>query len=190
MACGSARRPNAQFSHLGFLVSDLEMMIGFYTRVLGLVLTDRGPYYRGGEIAFLSRDPGEHHQIVLASGRPPGIPTIINQISFIVDELEDLRQFHAVVVAEKVRDLAPRNHGNAWSIYFLDPEGNRIELYTPSPWHVGQPCGRPLDLTAPAATIRSETLDMIRGDPSYCSREEWACGLKARIEAAAVSPVK
>lgn len=33
--------------------------------------------------------------------------------------------------------VAPRNHGNAWSIYFADPEGNRIELYTPSPWYVG-----------------------------------------------------
>lgn len=176
------RRPNAQFSHLGFLVTDLELMIGFYTRVLGMVLTDRGPYYRGGEIAFMSRNPAEHHQIVLASGRAPGSPALINQISFAVDELEDLREFHKVVVAEKVRDLAPRNHGNTWSMYFLDPEGNRIELYTPSPWHVGQPYGRPLDLTAPADTICSQTLAMIREDPSFCLREEWSSGLKTRIE--------
>ena len=69
-AAGATRRPNAQFTHVGFMVTDLEGMIAFYTRVLGLVLTDRGPYYRGGEIVFLSRDHSEHHQVVFASGRP------------------------------------------------------------------------------------------------------------------------
>lgn len=180
----AARRPNAQFTHLGFMVTDLEAMIGFYTRVLGLVLTDRGPYYRGGEIAFLSRNPAEHHQVVFATGRPADMPTIINQISFLVDDLEDLREFHRVVVAENVRDLAPRNHGNAWSIYFADPEGNRIELYTPSPWFVGQPYGRPLDLTAPAETIRKLTLDMIGKDPSFTSREAWEAAMAARMQGA------
>ena len=134
-----ARRPTAQFTHLGFQVTDLEGMIAFYSRVIGLVLTDRGPYYRGGEIAFMSRNPREHHQVVLASGRSADTPTIINQLSFTVDSLEDLREFYAIVVAEGVKGLAPRNHGNAWSIYFEDPEGNRIELYAATPWHVGQP---------------------------------------------------
>ena len=157
-------------------------MIDFYTRVIGLVLTDRGPYYRGGEIAFLSRDPAEHHQLVLASGRSPETDTIINQISFIVDDLEDLRAFHTALVAESVKELAPRNHGNAWSIYFHDPEGNRIELYAPTPWHVGQPYGRPLDLRLPAQTLRDETYEMIRGDASFQTREKWESGMKILIE--------
>ena len=186
-AAGGLRRPNAQFTHLGFQVTDLEGMIAFYTGVIGLVVTDRGPYYRGGEIAFLSRNPAEHHQVVFASGRPPGMPTIINQLSFIVDDLEDLREFHRVVVEEKVKDLAPRNHGNAWSIYFVDPEGNRIELYTPSPWHVGQPYGRPLDLTAAADDIRKLTLDMIRNDPTFTTREAWEATMTARIRGGGVA---
>ena len=178
----SDRPPNAQLTHLGFQVIDLDRMIDFYTRVIGLVLTDRGPYYRGGEIAFLSRDPAEHHQLVLASGRSPETDTIINQISFIVDDLEDLRAFHTALVAESVKELAPRNHGNAWSIYFHDPEGNRIELYAPTPWHVGQPYGRPLDLRLPAQTLRDETYEMIRGDASFQTREKWESGMKILIE--------
>ena len=40
------RPPNAQLTHLGFQVRDMDRMIDFYTRVIGLVMTDRGPYYR------------------------------------------------------------------------------------------------------------------------------------------------
>lgn len=178
----SARRPpNAQLTHLGFQVRDMDRMIDFYTRVIGLVMTDRGPYYRGGEIVFLSRDPSEHHQVVLASGRAADMGTIINQISFLVDSLEDLREFHAELVAEHVKELAPRNHGNAWSIYFHDPEGNRIELYAPTPWHVGQPYGKPLDLTLPAETLRRQTLEMISGDPGFMSREDWEAQMHSLI---------
>ncbi|MFM9970092.1 MAG: VOC family protein [Burkholderiales bacterium] len=176
------RPPNAQLTHLGFQVRDLEAMIDFYTRVIGLALTDRGPYYRGGEIAFLSRDPAEHHQVVLASGRTPEMGTIINQISFIVDSLEELCEFYVMLVEEKVKELAPRNHGNAWSIYFHDPEGNRIELYAPTPWHVGQPYGRPLDLTQSAELLRQLTFEMIRDDPTFRPRESWELEMKSLME--------
>ncbi len=177
--------PNAQLTHVGFLVRDMDRMIDFYVRTLGMVLTDRGPYYRtGGQIAFLSRNPYEHHQIVFADGRPEDMKTTINQVSFIVDDLEDLRQFYALLVEQKVAGMDPRNHGNAWTIYFMDPEGNRIELYTPSPWYVPQPYAQLLDLTESADTIRAKTLEMVRDDPSFCSQEAWSAALKAKIEAA------
>ena len=175
--------PEAQLTHVGYLVRDMERMIDFYTRILGLVLTDRGPYYRGGHIAFLSRNPEEHHQLVFATGRSETMRTTINQVSFIVSGLEDLRRFHALLVEEKVDGMDPRNHGNAWTIYFMDPEGNRIELYTPSPWYVHQPYAKVLDLTEPAETIMEKTLAMIKDDPTFCSREQWSAELKAKIDA-------
>ncbi len=169
------RPPNAQLTHLGFLVRDLDGMIDFYTRVIGLVLTDRGPYRGGGEIAFMSRTPEEHHQVVMVSGRKDDVhASTINQISFHVDTLEDLRTFYANLVAEKVKELAPRDHGNAWSVYFHDPEGNRLELYTPSPWYVAQPFGKDLDLTEPAETIRAKTEAMILSNPTLKARQAWA----------------
>jgi catechol 2,3-dioxygenase len=29
--------------------------------------------------------------------------------------------------------METRNHGNAWSIYYSDPEGNRMEVYSATP---------------------------------------------------------
>ena len=175
------RPPDAQLAHVGLFVRDLEAMIAFYTRVLGLVVTDSGDYYMGGRIAFLSRNADEHHQIVMASGRPEGSPTTINQLSFRVEKLEDLRRFYAVLVAEAAKEIVPRDHGNAWSIYFSDPEDNRIELYTPSPWYVKQPRGEPLDLTEPSEVIFAKTEALVRNDPTGCTREAWMAKLQSRL---------
>jgi catechol 2,3-dioxygenase len=110
--------------------------------------------------------------------------TTINQLSFIVSGLEQLRTFHSLLVEHKVAGLEPRNHGNAWSIYFLDPEGNRIELYTVTPWHVAQPFGKPLDLTESAEAIMSKTWALVSADPTHCAREEWAEQLAQTITGA------
>jgi catechol 2,3-dioxygenase len=175
------RPPDAQLAHVGLFVRDLDAMIAFYSRVLGLVVTDSGDYYMGGRIAFLSRNADEHHQIVMASGRAEGAPTTINQLSFRVGDLEDLRRFYAVLVAEGAKEIVPRDHGNAWSIYFSDPEDNRIELYTPSPWYVRQPRGEPLDLTEPVEVILAKTEALIRADPSASTREAWMAQLQTRL---------
>ena len=37
------------------------------------------------------------------------------------------------------------NHGNAWSVYFRDPEGNRIEIFCDTEWYIEQPCVEDLD---------------------------------------------
>src|SRR5688572_23695366 len=65
--------PALTFSHFGFFVRDIEHMADFYTRLLGFTVSDRGELDtpRGKmRFVFLTRDPREHHQIVLASGRP------------------------------------------------------------------------------------------------------------------------
>ncbi len=47
------------------------------------------------DLVFLSSDPTEHHQLVLASGRPEAVAfNVINQMSFRVGGLDDLRQLH------------------------------------------------------------------------------------------------
>lgn len=176
------KTPNAQLTHMGMHCENLDVMINFYTSTLGLVLTDRGEYYMGGEIAFLSRSPTEHHQMVLASGRiPSATPSPINQISFRVDNLEDLITYHQQLLLNQVPIQRTITHGNAWSIYFFDPEGNRIELYTPSPWYVEQPFGIPIDLTESVEKILKITENFIKDNPSLTSQSEWSQGLKAKI---------
>ena len=118
-------------NHCMLRVKDPAVSLAFYTRVLGLVVTDRGSSSRGVNIAFLSRSADEHHQIALADGREKNSATTINQISFRVANLGDVRRCYQWLARQDVAKLDPRNHGNAWSVYFHDPEGNRIELWEP-----------------------------------------------------------
>lgn len=168
-------RPNAQFRHLGLYVRDLSVMADFYQRILGLAETDRGLTAAGGTILFLSRSASEHHQIVLIEGRTEAMGSgPINQLSFRLDSLDDLLRFYRVIRAEGVRFDKALNHGNAWSLYCFDPEGNRIELYAGSPWHVAQPCAAALDLDEPPATIVARTEAMVQADPTWATREDWS----------------
>ena len=126
--------PRAAFSHVGIHVHDLPGMEDFYTRFMGLVVTDRGPLDTSLgmlDFVFLSRDPREHHQLVLASGRPEKTPfNVLNQISFRLESLADLRTMHGRLQDFPVSDVIPINHGNALSVYFRDPEGNRVGVST------------------------------------------------------------
>jgi catechol-2,3-dioxygenase len=175
--------PTAALSHFGIHVTDLERMAGFYTRVLGLLVMDRGQLEGGrNELCFLSHDPDQHHQLVLVSGRPPEATyNVVNQISFKVSTLEDLKTMHARVKAEGIKDFRIVTHGNAWSIYFGDPEGNRVELFVDTPWHTPQPFAEPFDIEAPADAILSETEAICRKRPGFMSRAEWRQAQVARM---------
>lgn len=158
-------------------VADAARMEDFYTRVLGFTATDRGELDtpRGRvHLVFLSRDPNEHHQIVLASGRPEGLPfNPINQISFRMAEFAGLREMHRRLAAEKVRDLYPVSHGNALSVYFLDPEGNRIELFVDTPWHCRQPVRVPMDMKLRDEELWQWAEREARKQPDFMPIDEW-----------------
>ena len=125
-----------------------------------------------------------HHQLALASGRPEDATySVINQMSFAVESLDELREMSRRVTAEAVRDLVQINHGNAWSLYFLDPEGNRVEVYLDSPWHVPQPHADELDLEVSNDEIMRTTLDAIRNDPGFMPREEFEAVMQRKLDA-------
>ena len=178
-------KPALTFSHFGFFVRDIERMTDFYTRVLGFVVSDRGEIKTPNgpmSFVFLTRDPREHHQIVLASGRLDNLPfNAINQISFRVGSLAALRDFHRGLAKEAVTEVTPVTHGNALSIYFRDPEGNRIELFLDTPWYVDQPCREPLDLTQPEETIWAGAEKHARTLPGFKPRAVWEQEMARRM---------
>lgn len=156
-----------QLAHVGIYVSDPEPLIDFYTDVLGLTVTDRGlTSSTKVPIVFMSSNHTQHHQFVLVQGRDKGQVSTVNQLSFKVDTLNELRQ---VAVKAKARGapLRPVSHGNAWSVYFPDPEGNQIEIYLDTPWHVAQPHGDPIDFSKSDAEIHAETEARVRADPTF-----------------------
>ncbi len=176
--------PQMTLGHVGLFVTDLEKMKDFYTRVLGFTVTDSGTG-RAAEFVFMSRDPGEHHQVVLATGRPEGSFGTVNQISFRVGALGDLRAVYDRVVGENVDNIAPINHGNAWSVYFDDPEGNRLEVYMATPWYIAQPHAEPLDMSLTDEELARSCEDKVRADPSFKPAEDWRAGAEKKMGATA-----
>lgn len=164
--------PRMAFAHMGIYVSDIATMANFYTRVLGFAITDRGPL-RGREFVFLSRNPDEHHQIVLAAGREPGQASTVNQISFRMVSLAELRRMHTRLIDEGVSALTPINHTGSWSVYFEDPEGNRIELFVQTPWYTPAPKAVSLDLGLSDDEIYRLTEAIVERTPGHMSRTEW-----------------
>jgi len=182
-------KPNIMFSHLGFSTLDLDKMEDFYVRVLGFTVTDRGEVL-GMRLVFLSRDPMDHHQIVLVSGRPEGLPSnpyhpqfgsLINQISFRAGSLTELKRIHSLLVAENVQNILVGNHGVSWSIYCHDPDGNNLEFFVDTDWYFPQPFLVPLDLSKSEDEIRAETEQLSREQPGFEMFADWRKKIAPRM---------
>lgn len=170
--------------HIGIHVRDFEAMLGFYRRVFGFVISDI-KRNQPRSIAFLTSEPTIHHQFVLASGRDPDDHSrVINQMSFRVKSLGDLRRIHDALKKEPVTEMAVITHGTAWSVYFRDPEGNRAEAFVDTPWYVDQPFRAPIDLSKSDEELHRDTEALCRTLPGFQSIEVWTEGLVRRFHSA------
>lgn len=156
-----------ELGHTGFWVQDLDTMLDFYTRLLGLTVTDQDEELG---IVFLSSRPSEeHHEFVLQRGRtaPPG-SRLTHQVSWRVDSLETILEFHRRFREEGVEVQQEVTHGNAIGIYFFDPEGNRNEVYLRIDRDVPQPFRKSLNLDQEPAAVFAEAERLLAEDgPAY-----------------------
>ncbi|MFT6580846.1 MAG: catechol-2,3-dioxygenase [Alphaproteobacteria bacterium] len=170
---------------MGIYVNNMAKMYDFYTRVMGFQVSDDG-IIRGIRLVFLTRDANDHHQIVLAEGRPDEIPfNVVNQMSFRAGSLDDLRDMTAQLAQEGITEVRQTSHGIAWSIYFLDPEENRIEIFVDSPWYINQPAGEPIDLSQSDAEIMAATETHARTKPEFEPLADWQSKMTKTIDDAA-----
>ena len=177
--------PSFEFSHVGLFVFDLDRMAAFYMDVLGLLETDRGIVYGSTRVVFLSRNAKDHHQVVLAEGRTAEAGArMVNQISLRVQSLQALREvYKAAENHPDASNLRSITHGNAFSVYFHDPEGNNLEFFVDGPWYVEQPIIEPLDLTKSDEQILADTYESFKDQPGFKEVAEWRAELQARIDA-------
>ena len=179
-----AALPKIQFTHCGIFCSDLEMMVDYYRKALGFVVSDKGVASTGHKLYFMTQDPEIHHQLVLFDGKPTDLPfNPVNQLSFLLDSLPDLQAYYARAKRAGVQNIDQVDHGNAWSVYFKDPEGNPLELYVDSPYFTAQPCREPLDLDLPVEAIVKRTEEMCARRPGFLTRDAWIQGMRERIAA-------
>ena len=147
--------------HVGIYADDLMKQRDFYTRVMGLTVADEDLEGRG--MVFLSTDPvAEHHEFVLMKGRVTSDDArVIQQISFKVDSIDSMRDFKARIEAEELQIERIVSHGNAFGMYFFDPEGNRLEVYYKTGYPVPQPHGDPLDLERSDADLMADAKELL-----------------------------
>ena len=110
----------SNLGHVGIICDDFLKMRDFYTRVLGLTVTDEDPD-RGS--CFLSADPeNEHHELNLGQANENRPRTEnVGQVSFIVPSMDALRELNRRFKVEDTPILRTVTHGISHSIYFHDP---------------------------------------------------------------------
>lgn len=177
-------QPRLTLGHATLAVRDLGRMVDFYTGVLGFHVSNRGEPAPGmGEMAFLSQDPSAHHQIVLVQTQEPAPRAFVlaDHLAFRTTSLQDLRVIGARLADAQVASVIPISHGNAWSLYFTDPEGNGLECFVDTPFHVAQPYGDRLDLSATDEEIEATTRAKIQSLPEFQPFDDWRRALAERL---------
>ncbi len=159
--------PITGLGHTGLWVNDLTRMRDFYERVLGLQVTDEDEEL--GIVFFSAQPEFEHHEFVLQTGRTAEAGArLTHQISWRVDSLETIVDFHNRFRDEEIPVQQEVTHGNAIGIYFFDPEGNRNEVYLKLDREVRQPFRKSLNLDQPLDQILAEVEDLlVHGGPAY-----------------------
>ncbi len=131
----------SSLGHVGISVTDMDKMLDFYTRILGLTVTDGGE----GRGVFLSASPEtEHHEFLISP--QPDRHTNAQQISFKIESLDELREMYHDLRDYGIDTLRITNHGVAIGCYFRDPENNHVEVYWSTGMDYPQPHGEPIDL--------------------------------------------
>jgi len=128
-AAERAPRPRGVLlAHARVRVGDLERSIEFYSRFLGLRVTERV----GRAFAFLACTAA-HHQVALQAGArrstraTPGTGTV-DHLAFEVRSLRDFLRVYRSVRAAGI-EISPADNGISWALYFDDPDGTRLEVY-------------------------------------------------------------
>jgi catechol 2,3-dioxygenase-like lactoylglutathione lyase family enzyme len=122
-----------KLAHVVFKTPRIVEMIDWYTTVLDAVVV-----FADKRIAFLTYDQ-EHHRIALIKvPRPLRIPGAVwkvhrkffgvDHIAFTYEGLADLIATHRRLADAGIEPVWCINHGPTTSMYYEDPDGNRIEL--------------------------------------------------------------
>ena len=180
----NTKTPRLALAHATLAAKDLDRLSSFYCDTLGFHVTNRGEVPGGGEIAFLSQDPHEHHQIAMVSGLETHAPDfmMVDHFAFRTGTLDDLRAIRAKLIEAGVEPILPICHGNAWSLYFNDCEGNGLECFVDTPFHVAQPFADGFDLDQSDEDILNATRSRVESEPEFQPLSEWKDAFTERLD--------
>ena len=114
--------------HVVLRVADVETSMAFYRDVLGMEVTSHRP----GQGAFLSFGT-LHHDIALfqaSDGAQRGELGLAHVALRIAGGDGELRTVYDMLKAAGLEIRNTTDHGMTHSVYFFDPDGNTLEVYT------------------------------------------------------------
>jgi catechol-2,3-dioxygenase len=115
-----------KLAHVVRRTSRFDEMVRWYCTVLGAEVV-----HGDAMLAFLTYDD-EHHRIAIASipglEDQPAMAAGTDHIAFTYGDLGDLLQTYGRLKAEGIEPFWCINHGPTISMYFKDPDANRVEL--------------------------------------------------------------
>lgn len=115
-----------KMAHYVLRASDLQQSIDWYSAVLGMQTVHRNPM-----ICFMTFDD-EHHRLALVQSNvqepaPQGAPGL-DHVAYTLDSLEELLATYKRLKLAGIEPAWPINHGLTTSLYYQDPDGNRVEF--------------------------------------------------------------
>ena len=124
-----------KLGHIQLRVADLDRSKAFYRDVLGFRVAEQDPRHSDlfmtlGE-DFHTLDMAQHESP--ETGRGPARPLGVAHIAFQVASYEALGEAYSTLLQHGVRIERAMDHVNQRSIYFFDPDGNRLEIYYEMP---------------------------------------------------------
>jgi len=126
IAATRGRLAPAQLAHVVRRTSRFAEMIDWYKAVLGAEVV-----HADEMLAFLSYDQ-EHHRIAIAQlpglEDQPALAAGTDHIAFTHADLGDLLQTYLRLREAGIEPFWCVNHGPTTSMYYKDPDGNKVEL--------------------------------------------------------------
>ena len=120
----------AKFAHFVLRVSDMKKSVEWYSAVLGMEVV-----HQNQMITFMTYDD-EHHRMAMVQVpddppastedrmRSPGL----DHVAYTLESLEELLMTYKRLKAQDILPVWPINHGLTTSMYYADPDGNRVEF--------------------------------------------------------------
>ena len=118
----------SRVGHVVLNVKDVDRSIKFYTEALGMELMAHNTQRH---MAFLSFG-SQHHDIAVCQGaegaEQGGLG--LNHVAMQIDGgMEELRVLYGQLLAAGAEVQRTTEHSTTLSVYFSDPDGNRLEIF-------------------------------------------------------------
>lgn len=115
-----------KMGHIAVRTSQLDKMIDWYCNVLEAKVA-----YRNDDMGFITYDD-EHHRMAIIKfpelATPPKNSTGLEHVSFTYENMGDLLNTYMRLKSEGIEPFWTIIHGPTVSIYYKDPDQNKVEL--------------------------------------------------------------